>query len=150
MSRIQSSVHVLLVEDDDAHAELIELALMEGDVDHPFTRASSGEIALQLLLGPSPEAPRFDCIFLDMKLRRMSGIDVLEQVRTSELDHVRNIPVIMLTTSVHVKDLDRAYTHHANSFIKKPLQFEAPQEVIKDLQRYWCLHNVKRPQRSDI
>lgn len=138
---VEKPIHILLVEDDDAHAELVDLALEDGDIPYKLTRVSSGEEALEVLFEDGA-VDRFGCVFLDLKLKRMSGLEVLEAVRTSQTPRLRNIPVIMLTTSVHEKDLELAYQGHVNSFVKKPLEFETFQRVVQDLQRYWCVHNV--------
>lgn len=139
-SQIPSVVRILLIEDDDAHAELVQIALEEGRVTNPFMRVRSGEEALEYLHAHPNET---GCIFLDIKLPRMSGMEVLEQIRASSEPRVRSLPVIMLTTLKDDHFRERAYELHVNSFVQKPLDFDSFQRVVQDLQMYWCIHNVQ-------
>lgn len=137
-------IHVLIVEDDDAHAELIELALEESRIANPRQRVSTGEQALEALRerADDKDLPQFGFVMLDLKLPGISGLDVLKAIRGEPA--TQYLPVVMLTTSVNDRDRSIAYNHGVNSYVKKPLDFESFQQVVRDLEYYWCIHNVPR------
>jgi CheY-like chemotaxis protein len=138
-------VRFLLVEDDDSHAELVELALADNRIVNDFRRVSDGQAALAYLRGEAPygEHPRPDVILLDLKLPKIDGLDVLRQVKNDPL--LRTIPVVILTTSAAEVDRARAYEHHANSYVVKPIDFDQFHRMVKDLQLYWTAWNAPPP-----
>lgn len=138
--------HFLLVEDDDRHAKLIRRGLEDHHELSRLTRVRDGEEALAYLFRKEPfeDAPRPDVVLLDLKLPRVDGFEVL--ARLKEDPDLRLIPVIMLTTSDNEIDRLKAYDHHANSYVVKPVDFEKFQKVVSDLGLYWGIKNqrVKR------
>ncbi|MEO1337696.1 MAG: response regulator [Myxococcota bacterium] len=156
MNNHRIDLGLLIVEDDDAHAELVQLALDEGPLDGPIYRVQTAGAALQFL-DDEMKQKALGCVLLDAKLsnrrrvaekasvtaRSMSGLDVLRAVRSHSSNEVRTLPVVMLTSSSH-KDARRdAYEAGANSFVQKPIEFEAFQQTIQAIQRYWCTHNLR-------
>ncbi len=132
---------VLLVEDDDAHAELTAVTLETHDPRHRTVRARDGAEALDILMrrGAHHAAPRPDLVLLDLNLPRVSGLDVLEAVKADE--HLREIPVVVLTTSSDDTDRARAYRHHANSYLVKPVDFAAFEAMVHEFGDYWARWN---------
>lgn len=143
--RQPKQVHFLLVEDDDAHAEL---AMMElGRVGQGVTvdRVADGAAALEYLrrTGTYTQARRPDVVLLDLKLPRLDGHEVLQAIKGDAL--LQTIPVVVLTTSDAETDRVRAYFRHANSYVVKPLDFESFQRVVREVEEYWGRYNQPPP-----
>lgn len=138
-------VKFLLVEDDDSHAELIQMALEENRVSNLLNRVSDGVEAMKYLRAEAPYADRTlpDVVLLDLKLPRMDGLEVLAAIKGDEA--LKSTPVVVLTTSTAELDRARAYAHHANSYVVKPLDFHTFHQMIKDLQLYWSAWNEPPP-----
>lgn len=134
-------LHVLLVEDDDDHADLTRLALEEHDPKHRVERVADGAAALDYLFqrGRYAGTDRPDLVLLDLNLPRTSGLDVLAAVK--EDPERRVIPVVVLTTSDAETDRARAYGHYANSYVVKPVNFGKFQAMIRELGDYWACWN---------
>lgn len=131
---------ILLVEDNPAHAELVLRSFEDHRIANRIIHLSDGETALDYLFRRSPflnaeESPRPHVIFLDLRLPRMDGLEVLQEIRASEDLH--RLPVVILTTSEAERDVSRAYEHHTNSYVVKPLNFEGFTELMEDLGQYW-------------
>lgn len=135
-------LHILLVEDDDAHAELIQLALGQNRVANTIDRVSDGQAALEYIRREDPykDKPRPDLVLLDLQLPRLSGHDVLSIVKNDP--NLHKIPIVVLTTSDAEIDRLKAYDHHANSYLVKPVDFDKFQKMVKDLQFYWAIWNT--------
>jgi CheY-like chemotaxis protein len=133
--------HFLLVEDDPAHAELVQIAMSENAIANTIDHVSDGVEAVRYLNHEPPYADhrRPDVILLDIRLPKMDGHEVLEYIKSSS-EH-RDIPVVMLTTSDAETDRARAYEHHANSYLTKPVNFEQFHKMVRDLQLYWAVWN---------
>ena len=131
----------LLVEDDDAHAELILMTLAENQISNPVDRVSDGEAALAYVRGEGSYANRLqpDIILLDLKLPKIDGHEVLAQLKADE--KLRAIPVVVLTTSATEVDKAKAYYNHANSYLVKPIDFEKFRQMVMDLRMYWSVWN---------
>ena len=134
-------VHFLLVEDDDDHAELIQMTLAESRIGNTFDRVSDGEEALAYLRreGAYADKPQPDVVLLDLKLPKVDGHEVLAQIKSDE--SLRRISVVVLTTSQSEADRAKAYYNHANSYLTKPVDFGRFQQMIKDLKLYWGVWN---------
>lgn len=134
-------VHFLLVEDDDDHAALVERSLKRNRVQNRVSRVSDGAQAIQFLRneGEFADAIRPDTILLDLKLPKLNGHEVLEIIKADE--DLRAIPVVMLTTSDAENDRAKAYHHHVNSYVVKPLDFTKFRELVEELNLYWGVWN---------
>ena len=131
---------VLYVEDDVDHAELVLRGLerrgRRGDVVH----VADGIAALDYLRrSERDEVPRPKLILLDLRLPRADGIVVLRAVRSSP--GLASIPVVVLTTSANHDDIELAYANHVNSYLLKPRDFRAFEELVAEVDEYWLALN---------
>ena len=131
---------ILLVEDNPAHAELVLRSFEDHRVANRIIHLSDGETALDYLFRRSPftdpeKSPRPHVIFLDLRLPRMDGLEVLKEIRAS--DDLHTLPVVILTTSEAKRDVTRAYEQYTNSYVIKPLDFEGFTALMEDLGCYW-------------
>lgn len=138
---------ILLVEDNPDHAELAMRNLEQGMIANKVFHVEDGEAALDFLhnrgrFADTTAFPRPHLMLLDLRLPKVDGLDVLQEVKTN--DTLKCIPVVVLTTSAAERDLALAYEHHANSYVTKPVDFESFSMLLKDLGFYWLAWN-KRP-----
>ena len=131
---------ILVVEDNPDHLELTVLTLEELGLSAEIAVACDGAAALDYLFGQGLHAGRDtrrqpSFILLDMKLPKLSGLDVLRSVRTNPLTALT--PVIMLTSSSEHSDMVACYQSGANSFVRKPVDFVDFTEKLGRLQAYW-------------
>jgi CheY-like chemotaxis protein len=131
---------ILVVEDNPDHLELTVLTLEEQGVTAEIAVARDGVQALDFLFGQGAHAgrdtqkqPAF--ILLDMKLPKLSGLDVLRSVRANPLTAL--VPVVMLTSSSERSDIVACYQSGANGFVRKPVDFGGLTEKLNRLQAYW-------------
>jgi CheY-like chemotaxis protein len=141
-------VTILLVEDNEDHALLIEKALRGNGVVNDLRSVATGEQALDYLLRrgsfAAPQAsPRPGLILLDLKLPGIDGIEVLKAIKDDP--DLKLIPVVMLTTSAAESDVAASYNGGANSYIQKPVDFGRFVETVKQLRMYWLLVNTPSP-----
>jgi chemotaxis family two-component system response regulator Rcp1 len=132
-----SGIEILLVEDNPADARLTREALRESKISNRLHAVGDGEQALRFLRreGEHADAPRPDLVLLDLNLPRMSGREVLEQVK--EDPDLRRIPVVVLTTSEAEEDIVRSYDLHANAYVRKPVDFDQFTEVVRLIEDFW-------------
>jgi CheY-like chemotaxis protein len=137
------AIRYLLVEDNDAHAALVQRNLQRYQAGASIDRVADGAEALSYLNreGPFQDRPVPDVILLDLKLPKIDGIEVLERVKREE--RLRTIPVVMLTTSDEERDRLGAYQQHVNSYVVKPMEFDEFKKMIQDLGRYWSVWNTR-------
>jgi two-component system, chemotaxis family, response regulator Rcp1 len=130
-------VEVLMVEDSTTDVMLTREALRDTGVPTSLNTVDNGEDAILYLrrLGPFAEAPRPDVILLDLNLPRKSGQEVLAEIKQDP--DLRMIPVVVLTTSRDEEDIISAYTHHANCYVRKPLDFAQFGEVLRSVEHFW-------------
>lgn len=144
-------LHVLLVEDNPDHAELIRRGFERFQFAVSFYHVEDGEAALDYIFGRGAFADRAqfpvpDLVLLDLRLPRVDGLEVLREAKSHPTLH--SIPIIVLTTSDAERDVAAAYQYHANSFVTKPVDFQQLLQLIKDLGIYWLAWN-KSPQPDD-
>jgi len=131
---------ILLVEDNPDDVELTLRALRKNDLRCRVDVAADGVDALAYLQGPR-ELPVF--VLLDLRLPRLSGHEVLERIRRDP--RTRLLPVVVLTSSREQEDLLRCYALGANSYVRKPVDFEAFRSVAQQLGTYWLEVNEAAP-----
>ena len=125
---------ILLVEDNQDDVELTLRALRKNDVRCQVDVAADGVAALEYLLGPAVKPlPAF--VLLDLKLPKVSGHEVLERIRREA--RTRLLPVVVLTSSREQADLERCYALGANSYVRKPVDFDAFMRATRQLGAYW-------------
>lgn len=143
----QSQQVILLVEDNPRDEELTLLALERNHVGNEVVVVHDGVEALDYLFGtgaftdPAPGLPNL--VLLDLKLPKIGGLEVLERLRGDE--RTRRLPVVILTSSNEESDLLRGYDLHANSFIRKPVDFVQFNAAIGQLGLYWLVLNQASP-----
>lgn len=139
-----NEVEILLVEDNPYDAELTLRALKKRGLANKVLTFPDGVEALDFLFGTGDYtgrnlASRPKVIFLDLKLPRISGLEVLEKVRADE--RTRTIPVVILTSSQEETDIAKGYNLGVNSYMVKPVDFDKFFQVVEDLGLYWLLLN---------
>jgi two-component system response regulator len=146
-------LQILLVEDDDDHAEIVSRGLVNNRVLNHIHRVPDGEAALDYVFRRGVYAdpdlsPRPNVILLDLRLPRVDGLEVLRTIKESE--ETRSIPVVVLTTSDAERDVTSAYDRHANSYLVKPVEFDKFTQMMQTLGFYWLAWNrepVDEPQK---
>lgn len=139
---------ILLVEDNDADAELTGMAFADACIANPLVRVADGQAALDYLFAQGPFASRDAddipaVVLLDLNLPRLSGIEVLKAIRAHP--RVKHLPVIVLTSSDEDRDRLAAYDNHANSYIQKPVDYDQFVTASRHLGMYWLLLNRPSP-----
>lgn len=137
-------VRVLLVEDDQDHAELILECFKDNHFGNELIHVADGEAAMDFLLHQGRYAdpalsPRPHLVLLDLRLPKIDGLEVLRQIKTHA--SLRTIPVVILTTSDAESDIAQACQLNANSYLVKPISFEKFNQMIRDLDFYWIAWN---------
>ncbi len=132
---------ILLVEDDHNDVLLIKRAFQKVKIANPIIVLNDGEQAISYLAGREPfvERPLPMLVLLDLKLPRKSGHEVLEWLRQQQT--LKRLPVVVLTASSESSDINRAYDLGANSYLVKPVTFDALVEMVKTLNLYWLILN---------
>ncbi|MEA5627916.1 response regulator [Nostoc sp. UHCC 0251] len=135
---------IVLVEDNPTDAELTIRALRRGRISNQIQLLEDGAEALDFLFCQGNYAHRSmtnqpKVILLDLKLPRISGLEVLRQLKSDP--RTQMIPVVVLTSSAEDQDMIESYQLGVNSYIVKPVDFEQFNEVVKQLGFYWVLFN---------
>ena len=147
--RAMATPCILLVEDNHDDADLALRALRTNRIANDVIHAHDGEDARDYLFGMGDHSGRDVCdvpqlILLDLKLPKIDGLDVLRRVRADE--RTRFVPVVVLTSSDEEDDLVRSYGLGANSFIRKPVDFDQFMDTIRQTSVYWLLINEPPPE----
>ena len=136
------SVRIMLAEDDDGHARLMERNLRRGGIINEILRACDGVELLEQLRVANGSTP--DVIFLDINMPRLDGFEVL--IRLKSDPHLRSIPVIMVTSTDSQREINRAYELGAASYVVKPVGIEEFIDRMRKLGLY--LEVVELPEKS--
>ncbi|MDB5924373.1 MAG: transcriptional regulator [Betaproteobacteria bacterium] len=130
-------IEILIVEDNPGDVRLTKEALKEGKVYNNLHWAKDGVEALEFLRreGRHANAPRPDIILLDLNLPRKDGREVLLEIKTD--DRLKQIPVVVLTTSKAEQDVLRSYDLHANCYVTKPVDLDKFIVVVQSIDRFW-------------
>ncbi|PYP93659.1 MAG: two-component system response regulator [Candidatus Angelobacter sp. Gp1-AA117] len=136
---------ILMVEDDPADMRLIQRAFAKAEITAKVIRLTNGDDAVAYLDGQAPydnraAYPLPNLLILDLKLPRRNGFEVLQWLR-SRRDGIRRMPVIMLTSSRHTVDINRAYDSGVNSYLAKPENTEGLLQVANAIKTYWLSLN---------
>jgi CheY-like chemotaxis protein len=128
---------VLLVEDDPGDVLLIREAFAEQKVGNHLEVVNDGVEAMRYVRGEEPYSGRAapDLILLDLNLPRKSGAEVLAEIKADQA--LATIPVVVLTTSESEEDVLRAYRHHANAYITKPVDFDRFREIVHQIDDFF-------------
>ncbi len=137
-------ITILLIEDDPAHAEIVRRNLETSRVANNLIHIHDGQAALDYFFDPASEKGVIETgwphlILLDLRLPKVDGMDVLQQLRMKE--ETSHIPVVILTTSTMEIDIARAYKYHANSYLVKPVDFSKYTELMESFGYYWLIWN---------
>ena len=134
---------ILLVEDDPRDAELTILALSDHNLSNRVTHVVDGVEALEFLRfeGKFTDRDREnpDVILLDIKMPRMDGIEVLENIRKDE--DLKAIPIVMLSSSREDPDLQKCYALGVNAYVVKPVDFKEFIDSVKNIGVFWAIIN---------
>lgn len=141
---INKAIEILVVEDNPDDAELTIRTLEKNKISNKILWLKDGEEALDFLKGKGEYKGRNikskpKVIFLDLKLPKMDGLEVVKEIKAdSNLTH---IPVVMMTSSQEQKDRLMGYQKGVNSYVVKPLNFQAFTKAINDVGYYWLVLN---------
>ncbi|MGZ4384976.1 MAG: response regulator, partial [Gaiellaceae bacterium] len=138
---MNGAMPILLVEDNPDDVELTLRALKQNHISNEVVIAEDGAEAIELLFGPEPVRPAM--LLLDLKLPKISGLDVLARVRQERSTAL--LPVVILTSSREEQDVANGYSLGANSYIRKPVDFDQFVEAVKQLGLYWLVLNEPPP-----
>lgn len=141
---MNQELEILLVEDNPNDAELTIRALKKNKLANQLVHVRDGQEALDFLFAEGKYADRQinenpRVMFLDLKMPKLSGIEVLKIIKSD--DRTRRIPVVVLTSSNEDPDLQACYDLGANSYVVKPVEFDAFIKAVSDLGMYWMILN---------
>ncbi len=130
-------IEILLIEDDAGDTLMIKEAFEDNKITNNLTCITDGEQAVDYLLrrGDHTDAARPDLILLDLNLPRLSGHEVLAEIKAHE--ELRVIPVVVLTTSAAEEDILRSYQLHANAYVTKPVDFDQFIGVVRQIDHFF-------------
>ena len=132
---------ILLVEDNPDDEHLTIRALRQGRVTNPIQVARDGEEALTVIFAANPLP---SVVLLDLKLPKIDGLEVLQQIRANERTRLQ--PVVVLTSSNEERDIIESYSLGANSYVRKPVDFDQFTHAVAQLGLYWALLNEPLPE----
>ena len=134
-----NALEILLVEDNAADAKLTIIALQEANVSNKIVLLRDGNEALEYIFGSIEDrVPKV--IFLDLKMPKVNGNEVLAKLKQDE--RTRKIPVVMFTSSQEPRDIKECFDLGANSYVVKPVDYDDFSKVVKSMGQYWTLHNI--------
>jgi two-component system response regulator len=141
---------ILLVEDNPDDVELTRLAFEEGGICNEMVVAHDGQEALDYVFGTGKYEGRDikdipAVILLDLKLPRVSGMDVLKHIRENKFSHC--FPIVVLTSSKEEEDVMKSYNLGANAYVRKPVDYNEFVRAAKTLGLFWLVLNEPPPQR---
>lgn len=139
---------ILLVEDNPRDEALTRRALQKHNFQAAVVVARDGAEALDYLLGSdgTPAGALPQLVLLDLKLPKIDGLEVLRRIRANET--TRLLPVVILTSSTEERDVLEGYRLGTNSYVRKPVDFVAFTEAVRQLGLYWLLLNTMPPLRG--
>ncbi len=151
MNKDAMPITILMADDDDDDKRLTQEALEEGRLINDVRFVANGEELMDYLhrtgkYAPPAETPRPGLILLDLNMPRKDGRTVLKEIKSDP--ELRQIPVVVLTTSKADEDIFKSYDLGVNSYIVKPVTFEALVDILQTLEKYW-FEIVELPPRKE-
>ena len=144
MSNDGKPVTIIMIEDDEGHARLIEKNIRRAGVANQILPFTNGTDALAFLMGPDGTGVvnkgRQLLVLLDLNLPDMTGVDILEKVKGNE--HTRRSPVVVLTTTDDQREIQRCYDLGANVYITKPVDYDGFANAIRQLGLFFSVMQV--------
>ncbi|MFN7025431.1 MAG: response regulator [Pseudorhizobium sp.] len=144
MKAAAKEVTIVMVEDDEGHARLIEKNVRRAGVSNEIIPFTDGNSALDFILGSDRTGvstqDRHLLILLDLNLPDMSGIDILEKVKSNP--HAKRLPVVILTTTDDEREIQRCYDLGANVYITKPVDYDSFAHAIRQLGLFFSVMQV--------
>ncbi len=148
MSSKGNPVAIVMIEDDEGHARLIERNIRRAGVNNELKPFTNGTAALEFLLGPDGSgevsAGKHLLVLLDLNLPDMTGISILDKIKSNQ--HTRRSPVIVLTTTDDAREIQRCYDLGANVYITKPVDYENFANAIRQLGLFFAVMQVPETQ----
>jgi len=128
---------ILMVDDSVTDVMLVREALEDSTIEHRLFVMEDGELAMAFLnrQGEHHNAPRPDFILLDLNMPTKNGLEVLAEMKTNE--RLKDIPIVVFTTSEAKSDVMKCYGNFANCYVKKPMDFEAFAEAVRAIAHFW-------------
>jgi two-component system, response regulator len=136
---------ILLVEDTPSDEKLTLLAFKRCRVPHEIVVVRDGAAALDRLFDVAHPLPTV--VLLDLKLPKIDGLEVLRRVRAHP--RTKLVPIVVLTASREVEDVERSYALGANAYVRKPVEFAEFAETVKTLGEFWLALNEQPPAPRD-
>jgi CheY-like chemotaxis protein len=137
-------VTIVMVEDDEGHARLIERNIRRAGVNNEIMPFTDGTAALAFLLGPdgsgSVHADHALLVLLDLNLPDMTGVDILTKIKSNQ--HLKRTPVVILTTTDDQREIQRCYDLGANVYITKPVNYDNFANAIRQLGLFLSVMQV--------
>jgi CheY-like chemotaxis protein len=144
MSSEAQAVTIVMVEDDEGHARLIEKNIRRAGVNNEIVPFKDGTSALEFMLGSDgsgeASARRHLLVLLDLNLPDMTGVDILAKVKANR--HTRRSPVVILTTTDDQREIQRCYDLGANVYITKPVNYESFANAIRQLGLFFSVMQI--------
>jgi len=143
-AKVANTVSILVADDDTQDTMLVQMAVERAALSLRIDTVRDGEEAIDYLMGRSHYADRHthpfpSLMLLDLKMPRLSGFDVLDFVRRQP--GLRQLPIVIFSSSDDPKDIRRAYDAGANSYLCKPHSNDDLSALLKALEEYWCKFN---------
>lgn len=144
MKATGKEVTIVMIEDDEGHARLIEKNVRRAGVHNEIVPFTLGGKALDFILGEKRDGvanqDRYLLVLLDLNLPDMSGIDILQQIKSNE--HSRAVPVVVLTTTDDEREIQKCYDLGANVYITKPVDYDGFATAIRNLGLFFSVIQV--------
>ncbi|MGK9051764.1 response regulator [Neorhizobium petrolearium] len=144
MKAAGKEVTIVMIEDDEGHARLIEKNVRRAGVNNEIVPFTNGNEALDYILGKDRSGmashDRYLLILLDLNLPDMSGIDILEKVKSNP--HSKRLPVVILTTTDDEREIQRCYDLGANVYITKPVDYDSFAHAIRQLGLFFAVMQI--------
>ena len=148
MSSEGRPVSIVMIEDDDGHARLIERNIRRAGVNNELIPFANGTDALAFLLGPDQSgevsSKKQLLVLLDLNLPDMTGISILEKIKANP--HTKRSPVVVLTTTDDAREIQRCYDLGANVYITKPVDYDNFANAIRQLGLFFAVMQVPETQ----